>query len=294
MAPRVETSDDVLPRLRVQDDPCSPQVSGSSPNKFDAEKLNANVIDIDEYADLVDSDQWLMWAGAASRDSSCDSVIDIDTSWDLSQLPPRSCVRPTRFSASVTAAEPGQNAFDNLSPISRALSDNSKATEPGRGSFDTMRSRTLSSWSLVSVTSRDSRRVHFPDERSRGPWEDSFFYQADETCEVEDSFLRKHAPDERLEDYTSSLSDVVFIPHRCDNTVADSDADTTLMDEIASIEFSKLYEQRKMAVEGKENMQEYRHEERQLDKALILAGVHVKNIHTSPDEVQQSSVISLC
>lgn len=121
-----------------------------------------------------------------------------------------------------------------------------------------------------------------------------FFYQADETCEVEDSFLRKHAPDERLEDYTSSLSDVVFIPHRCDNTVADSDADTTLMDEIASIEFSKLYEQRKMAVEGKENMQEYRHEERQLDKALILAGVHVKNIHTSPDEVQQSSVISLC
>jgi len=65
------------------------------------------------------------------------------------------------------------------------------------------------------------------------------------------------------------------------------------MEEIANIEFSKLYEQGKMAEEGKENAQEYRHEERQLDKALLLAGVHVNNIHPAPDEFQRSPVVSL-
>lgn len=60
--------------------------------------------------------------------------------------------------------------------------------------------------------------------------------------------------------------------------------------ELADVEFVSSWEQR-FAATCKENQDQYRHEERQLDKALLSAGVHVNYLHAASDNEQSSEVV---
>jgi len=59
------------------------------------------------------------------------------------------------------------------------------------------------------------------------------------------------------------------------------------LEELEHVEFLNAYEQQ-MAAACPESKEVNRREERQLDKALMLAGVHVRCLHAAAEDIQQS------
>jgi len=81
--------------------------------------------------------------------------------------------------------------------------------------------------------------------------------------------LHEYAPDDAgVQDFASSPYARMFL------------------EELARVEFLNSYEQQHGIFRCKQSEQVHRCEERQLDKALLLAGVHVSYIH-APEDIEQ-------
>lgn len=129
------------------------------------------------------------------------------------------------------------------------------------------------------ATSSDLRRVHFRDGLLPDCCEDSdldevpsehelsaplaeWIFIDRETCGFS---LHEYAPDDaEVKDFASSPYARMF------------------NEELARVELLNEHEQQ-MTAACTENKEVNRHEERQLDKALILAGVHVRCLHAAED-----------
>jgi len=135
----------------------------------------------------------------------------------------------------------------------------------------------------TAASSSDDRRVHFRDGLLPGclqhsslddvnwidiaseftvPLADWIFIDRD-ICGLS---LHEYAPnDPEIQDFASS-------PYAC-----------MFLEELAAAEFANVYDQQVVAA-SREHEQQYRHEERQLDKALFLAGTHMNYLHAAPEE----------
>jgi len=135
----------------------------------------------------------------------------------------------------------------------------------------------------------DFRRVHFRDGALPGCWEDSDLDEMASMDELSEPLaewifidrdicgfsLHEYAPDDaEVRDFASSPYAHMFIQ------------------ELKNAENLNSYEQW-IAATTKENKEMYKHEERQLDKALLLAGVHVNHIHAALVDGQQTCKVSL-
>jgi len=135
------------------------------------------------------------------------------------------------------------------------------------------------------ATSSDLRRVHFRDGLLPDCCEDSdldevpsehelsaplaeWIFIDRETCGFS---LHEYAPDDaEIKDFASSPYARMF------------------NEELAHVEFLNEYAQQ-MAVACTETKETYRREERQLDKALLRAGVHVNCLHAAANDIQEAS-----
>lgn len=151
-------------------------------------------------------------------------------------------------------------------------------------------SDTKSTTSTVA-SSNDFRRVHFCDGVLPGSWEDSDLNGMASTHELSEPLaewifidrdicgfsLHEYAPDDaEVGDFASSPYALMFLQ------------------ELEIVENLNSYEQW-IAATRKEIKELYQHEERQLDKALLLAGVHVNHIHAALMDgcIYQTSKVSL-
>lgn len=144
---------------------------------------------------------------------------------------------------------------------------------------------TESSVSTVA-TSSERRRVKFPDGLSPGCWE-----------EIEDDLSEDPANAQWESHSSAALAEWIFIDRDiCGYSLYEYAPDDDEMKEFASspfanmfikelenIEFVNMYNQQTM-MQCEEYASAHRQEERQLDKALLLAGVHVNCIHSAPEE----------
>jgi len=148
--------------------------------------------------------------------------------------------------------------------------------------FDTDSCETMSTTSTVASSS-DDRRVHFRDGLLPGCLQDSSL--DDVGCvDIAEEFtapladwifidrdicgfsLHEYAPDDsKIQDFASS-------PYAC-----------LFLQELAAVEFANSFDQQSVAA-SQEQQQQYRHEERELDKTLFLAGTHVNYLHATPEE----------
>lgn len=147
--------------------------------------------------------------------------------------------------------------------------------------------------SSTVASSSECRRVQFPDGFSPGCWEyDGVKHDLPE--ELETRCQESHE--------NVALAEFVFIDRDiCGYSLfqyAPDDYETkdfassplakTFLREMDNLEFKNMYNQQGMRA-CEERAAAHRQEERQLDKVLLLAGVHVNLIHASPkdEEVQE-------
>lgn len=146
----------------------------------------------------------------------------------------------------------------------------------------------VESSSSTVASSSECRRVQFPDGISPGCWEyDGVAHDLPE--EIETGCQKPYE--------NAALAEWVFIDRdTCgyslfwyapdDNETQDfasSHLAKTFLREMDNIEFNNMYKQQDM-MDCTERLAAHRQEERQLDKVLLLAGVHVNLIHASPEE----------
>jgi len=135
---------------------------------------------------------------------------------------------------------------------------------------------TSTSSTVASV--RDTRQVHFRDGLLPG---------------CEDAPNSEHG----LE---ASLADCIFIDRDiCGFSLHEYDPESSSVADFAASPYAYMFLEElevlaslnslkeHMAAQCIERYENYRHEERQLDKALLLAGVHVNCIHAAPEDIQQ-------
>jgi len=141
---------------------------------------------------------------------------------------------------------------------------------------------TMSTTSTVASSS-DDRRVHFRDGLLPGCLQGSSLHDED-MMDIPEEFtapladwifvdrdicgfsLHEYAPNDiEIQDFASS-------PYAC-----------MFLQELAAAEFANSYDQQ-LVTANTALEQQYRHEERHLDKALFLAGTHVNYLHATPEE----------
>jgi hypothetical protein len=146
----------------------------------------------------------------------------------------------------------------------------------------------VESSSSTVASSSECRRVQFPDGLSPGCWEyDGVKHDLPEELEAECQESHENG----------TLAEWVFIDRDiCGYSLfkyAPDDYETkdfassplakTFLREMDNIEFKNMYNQQDM-MQCEERLAAHRQEERQLDKVLLLAGVHVNLIHASPED----------
>lgn len=155
----------------------------------------------------------------------------------------------------------------------------------------------LDSWDTASVTStvassNDARRVRFRDGVLPGSSMDAY----DEMPLLEEVPIGS--------EMSALLAEWIFIDRDiCGFSLyefAPDDAEIgdfasspyarMFLEELAYVEFQNLYEQNVSAALA---MQGHKQEERQLDRSLLLAGVHVRCIHSAFEDVQESCELSI-
>lgn len=187
--------------------------------------------------------------------------IMMDDRRRVASHPMRSCMKQTQFSG-CSKMLLDLDSFETVSIASTVAS-----------SSEDRRVRFRDGVGCMQDTSADEMdQIDIADEHM-APLADWIFIDRD-ICGFS---LYEYAPDDpEIMDFASS-------PYAC-----------MFFQELADVEYVNSWGQR-FAAASNENGDQYRHEERQLDKALLSAGVHVNYLHADPDadpccEVEQRLV----
>lgn len=138
----------------------------------------------------------------------------------------------------------------------------------------------------TEASSNECRRVHFRDGLLPG-------WGADSDLEVVDL---PNEWDRPLADWVYIDRDICgfslheYAPHSETKDFASSPYAEMFLEELNDIECESMFRQQSMDT-CEEEEAAYRNEERKLDKALLMAGVHVNCIHAAPEDVQPSCEI---
>lgn len=150
---------------------------------------------------------------------------------------------------------------------------------------------TMSTASTVASSS-DDRRVHFRDGLLPGCLQDSHLdavgcvdVAAEFTAPLADwIFIDRDICGFSLHEYAPSDSEVqefASSPYAC-----------MFLQELDAIGFANSYDQQSLPA-SEEQQQQYRHEERELDKALFMAGTHVNYLHAALEEAEAFCEVSI-
>jgi len=227
-------------------------------------------LQIDEYASkkhkglTLGAKRWVpLPRGTHVHTHSCnDNSMLKDERRRVPYHPMRSCMKQTQVSA-CSKMILDLDSFDTVSTASTVASSSAERHVRFRDGFSP---GSLQEARADEMDCQDSTDIG--DERMV-PLADWIFIDRD-ICGFS---LYEFAPDDpEIMDFASS-------PYSC-----------MFFQELADVEYVNSWEQR-FAAACQQNKDQYRHEERQLDKALLSAGVHVNYLHAAPDTEESSEIV---
>jgi hypothetical protein len=135
----------------------------------------------------------------------------------------------------------------------------------------------------TTASSSDCRRVHFRDGCMPG-WDDEDI-QADLADEADLPVADWHYVDRDICGYSLHI----YAPDADNKDFASSKYAASFSRELEALEFRVMYKHQEMTL-NEDDQTAYKQEERRLDKALLLAGVHVNCIHAAPEDLSETEV----